>query len=361
MIRFALISIALLTQPSFAQTIGVKAGLAFATYSAVSNREANPIVPRTINNTSYRTGLTIGGNGDFRLGQKLFLRTGVEMVIKGGVEEGTYTFDGTSSPYRQTNNFVGFDIPIQLLYKTKGSRAPRFILGAGLVPSLLIESGLNRGDLGLGVLAGYELSTGVSLNLAYNEGLVDVATHSFDYKSLKNRHLALTIGYSFKQKDIAERSVFKTIRQQTTSASRPASAFYAELAGPGFLSFNYDKRLTKSFKGPGIRAGVGIIFNFNDVGFTVPVALNYLLGYKAHYLELAAGSSFYHIKETNQDAPFNFLKTSFLAPFGWFGYRYQPVERKFVFRAGFTKFIGVRMPKFLDLPHPSLSFGYSIK
>lgn len=360
--KLALICTGLLTLQSFAQTFSVKGGIALATYSALSNREANPNAPRSNISASYRTGVTLGGNVDFQLAEKLFLRTGGEMVIKGAEEKGTYTFNGTSSPYQTRYNFFGFDVPVQLLYKTKGSGTPRWVLGGGLVPSLLVEGGLNMGDLGLGAVAGYELPSGMNVNVSYNYGLVNVATNSFDYKSLKNRYLAFTLGYSFKQRTITERSEFRRIREQTTTASWPARAYYAELGGAGgFLSFNYDTRLTKSYNGLGIRAGAGLLFDFDNVGYTIPVALNYLWGDKAHFFELAAGASFHHFKITDQDSWFHFSKTNFLAPFGWIGYRYQPVERKFVFRAGVTHLIGERMPEYARFPYPSLSFGYSIK
>jgi hypothetical protein len=358
----ALICTGLLTLQSFSQTFSVKGGLALATYSAAVKREANPNVPRTIISTSFRTGFTLGGNVDFRLAEKLFLRTGAEMVIKGAEEEGIYTFNGTSSPYQARNKFVGFDFPVQLLYKTKGSGAPRWVLGGGFVPGLLIEGGLELADLGLGAVFGYELPGGLNANIAYNHGVANVASTSYDYKSLKNRHLAFTIGYSFKEKNITERSEFKRTREQTIVVSKPARAFYAELGGAGgLLSFNYDTRLTKSYKGVGIRAGFGLIFDAYNLGYTIPVALNYLLGDKAHFFELAAGTSFHHFKINNQDSWFGFPKTNFLAPFAWIGYRYQPVERKFVFRAGFTHLFGERMPEYARLPYPALSFGYSIR
>jgi hypothetical protein len=360
--NFLLICAIFLPLSSFAQTISVKAGLALATYSAVSNRATNPTVPTSDISTTYRTGYTLGGNADFRMAEKLFLRTGVEMVIKGGKESGIYTFNGTSYPYTDRNKFVGFDFPIQLIYTTKGAGAPHWMLGGGPVPGFLFEGGLSRRDLGLGILAGYALPSGLNANVTYNHGLVNVATRSFDYKSLKNRHLGLTIGYSFRQKTIAERDELKTAREQAPTDLLAERALYAELGGPGgFLSFNYDIRFTKSNKGMGIRAGIGTLFDPYNVGVTIPVALNCLLGEKAHFFELAAGTSFYHFKEKNQDGWFNFSKPSFLAPFAWVGYRYQPVERKFVFRAGFTQFIGIRMSGYQRFPYPSLSFGYSLK
>jgi hypothetical protein len=148
--KLVLIGMALLTLQSFAQTFSVKGGLALATYSATRNRDANPNASGTNVSTSYRTAFTIGGNVDFRLAEKLFLRTGAEMVIKGAEEEGTYTSNGNLETYRTRNTFVGFDVPVQLLYKTKGAGAPGWVLGGGFVPSLLVEGGLNKGDLGLG-------------------------------------------------------------------------------------------------------------------------------------------------------------------------------------------------------------------
>lgn len=127
------------------------------------------------------------------------------------------------------------------------------------------------------------------------------------------------------------------------------------------LSFNYDTRLTKSHAGLGIRAGAGLLFDFYSFGYAVPVALNYLVGEGDHHLEAAAGVSLFHFKERNQDSWFDFAEDNFVTPFAWIGYRYQPVQKKFVFRAGFTQFTRSGMPVVLRFPVPGFSFGYSIR
>ncbi|HEY0040925.1 MAG TPA: hypothetical protein VGB71_09695 [Flavisolibacter sp.] len=356
-----LLLLPLLPAQLFAQTFGVKAGAALATYSATGNTNNNLNFSRTNLTTSFKTGIIVGGYVDFSLTQSLALRTGLELVTKGGKEEGTYMFNGTSQPYSSRNNFTAFDIPVNLLYKKKAGSG-HLLLGGGLVPGILIETGLNKLDLGLNVLAGYELSKGLNANMTYHHGIRNVGNQSVDYHSLTNRHVGFTVGYSFRRQTNAESSNLKTGTEEAITVSHPAKALYAELGGPGgFVSLNYDTRFTKSGKGLGLRAGAGLLFDPYGVGFSIPVALNYLAGKRAHLLELAAGASFFHFEEKNQDGWFDFTEESFLAPFVWAGYRYQPDDKKFVFRAGFTQFIGVEMPVFMRLPVPSLSFGYSIK
>jgi hypothetical protein len=150
-----------------------------------------------------------------------------------------------------------------------------------------------------------------------------------------------------------------------STAQVPAKNVYAELSGPGgFLSFNYDTRLTKSSNGLGVRAGVGFLFDFYNAGYTVPAGLNYLVGKENNFLELGAGISFFHFKEKNQDSWFNFDKENFLTQFISVGYRYQPLHKNFTFRAGLCQFFNDHnLPTILGLPalYPSLSFGYSIR
>lgn len=356
---FLLLFVCLLAVESFSQSFGVKAGLALTTYSAVSNRESNPNVSRSNISTSFKPSVIAGGFVDFGLSEKVLFRSGLELVVKGGDESGTYTDITGSFPYNSRFNFTAFDVPVDVLYTVGRQTVPHLFFGGGLTPSLLIETGLNKFDLGANAQAGYAFSFGLEASVAYTHGLLNVATHSFDYKSLKNQHLSFTLGYRFKR----PASTSKSEAEPTPpTATKPTRVLYAEVGGPGgFLSFNYDTRLTKSYTGLGIRAGVGILFDPYSVGFTVPVALNYLTGEGAHHLELSGGASFFHFKEKNQDGWFNFSEENFVAPFVWVGYRYQPVQNKFVFRAGFTQFTKSGMPLVLRLPVPSLSFGYSLQ
>jgi hypothetical protein len=345
---------------SFTQTIGVKTGLALSGYQAVSNRIANPMAPRTNISTSLKPGFVLGTNVDYRLKPGLFLRTGAEVVVKGGVEEGTYTSNGISEPYRTSYNFAAVDFPLLLLYRLKIKGEQQLLLGGGAVPGILIEGGLNKGDLGAGILVGYQFASGLNYNFTYNHGLVNVATHSFDYRTLKNRSLALTLGYQFAPSSSRESQVPEAVQSPVT-AQQPANALFAELGGSGgFLSLNYDTRLTKSNRGWGIRVGVGTINDLNSFGFTMPFAFNYLSGERNHFFEAALGATFFHLGEKNQDTWFSFEKENLLAPCFWLGYRYQSLEKRFVFRAGINQFFAADIQGFLRYPFPGLSFGYAL-
>ena len=147
-------------------------------------------------------------------------------------------------------------------------------------------------------------------------------------------------------------------------AQQPAKSVFIELSGPGgFISANYDTRFLKSNKVLCFRAGVGTLFDFYNVGFTIPVGLNYLAGEKNHFFEIDAGASFFHFVEKNQDSWFSFKKENFITPYVWIGYRAQSAGKKLTFRAGLCQF-------FTDLNidgifnqslYPSLSLGYSIR
>ncbi len=146
-------------------------------------------------------------------------------------------------------------------------------------------------------------------------------------------------------------------------AQHAAKNVYLELGGPGgFISANYDTRVSKSDKGLGIRAGVGSIFDFYTIGYTLPVGLNYLVGKRKNFLELGLGVTYVHLPSVNQDQPFNFKKESFFAEYGWVGYKYQPLQKGFTFRAGLCQFFNdLNIPAILGVPslYAGLSFGYS--
>jgi hypothetical protein len=263
---------------------------------------------------------------------------------------------------------VAFDFPINLIYKPGNKGEHGLIFGGGLIPGILIQGGLNKYDLGAGLLVGYELPIGLNANLNYNHGLLNVATNSTSYQTLKNRYAGITVGYKFKKRTAAETDKVNplerapvTTEQPAVTAQRPVKAFYAELGGPaGFLTFNMDTRLTKSHNGWGLRFGLGTVLNQDGFGFTAPVALNYLFGKKTHYFEVTGGASFYHLESNSSDRWFDFDdRDKFLAPFIWAGYRYQPLYKKFVFRAGFGQFVGLHTPGIFRIP--SLSFGYSFR
>lgn len=345
---------------SAAQTVGVEGGISFSSYAAEAATGGNRSSYRSNISTTVKRGLVFGGHADFGLAKNIYLRTGLLMVVKGGIEKGMFTSSYYNGPYTDNKRFVSFDVPLQLLYKTASAGKRRWVFGAGLVPALFLEGMLDKKDLGAGLLAGYELPNGLHANLAYNHGLANVATQSFDYKTLRNRSATFTLGYNFRRKTAAEVEQINAIEEEPVTVQKSPKVLYAELGSPaGFLTLNYDTRLTKSNKGLGLRVGAGTLFDADGFGFTLPLTLNYLAGQKTHFFEVAAGASFFSFKQRNQDSWFDFEDENFVVPFVWAGYRYQPLHKKFFFRAGLGQPIGVRLPLVFRLP--GLSFGYSIR
>ena len=134
------------------------------------------------------------------------------------------------------------------------------------------------------------------------------------------------------------------------ASAQSAQSFYFELGGPGLASFNYDTRFSGREDGIGGRIGIG--------GFTVdgsgvvflPIGINYLLGKDSrHYFEIGAGATPVF---ANDGSDGNFSET-----FGHllFGYRLQPLNGGFTFRAFVNPIFG---NGFFIPYYVGLSFGY---
>lgn len=149
----------------------------------------------------------------------------------------------------------------------------------------------------------------------------------------------------------------------TGFAQQAAKAMFFELGGPGLASFNYDTRFTKKEDGIGGRIGFGGFklgsSGTDNVGaIFVPAALNYLIGKDGrHYFELGAGATFV-ATFTNYDDPYdNHDDGNFESTFGHlnFGYRLQPADGGFFFRAAINPVFG----KGFFIPYyGGVSFGY---
>lgn len=138
-----------------------------------------------------------------------------------------------------------------------------------------------------------------------------------------------------------------------------AKSVYFELGGPGLASLNYDMRFQKTEKGFGGRIGIGG-FSVNDVGDKVsaiflPIGVNYLLGKdERNYFEIGGGITpvFISAKASGNSDGDNFTST-----FGHlnFGYRLQPKNGGFLFRAGIVPIFNKNgfIPYYFGL-----SFGY---
>jgi hypothetical protein len=144
---------------------------------------------------------------------------------------------------------------------------------------------------------------------------------------------------------------------------RPPHALFMELGGAGLaLSMNYDTRFSNRVDGLGIRMGVGFSFTKDPAFFTVPVALNYLVGRNGNYFEVGAGLTYLDITNTkgfndvsiggSADLP----NDQYLFVTTCFGYRRQPIHGGFNFRGGVS-------PVFVNgemgiLPYISLGFNF---
>src|SRR3546814_821076 len=140
--------------------------------------------------------------------------------------------------------------------------------------------------------------------------------------------------------------------------SQGAKSVYFELGGPGLASFNFDTRFSNSENGIGGRIGVGG-FKIDDAGAVFfPVAVNYLLGKDdRHYFEIGAGGTFVSVSEDDSVDQVDEDSDPFSGSCGHlhFGYRLQPFNGGFTFRAGMTPVFGdgYFIPYYF-----SLSFGY---
>lgn len=142
------------------------------------------------------------------------------------------------------------------------------------------------------------------------------------------------------------------------NAQVPAKSIFFEIGGPGLASINYDMRFNKQDDGLGFRAGFGG-FSINDdfdskvSTLFFPVGLNYLLGKDGkNYFEIGGGITFVSI--TSKD---NTSSETFTSNFGHlnFGYRLQPKNGGFLFRAGIVPIFNSN--GFIPY-YAGVSFGY---
>ena len=136
-------------------------------------------------------------------------------------------------------------------------------------------------------------------------------------------------------------------------AQTAAKSVYAEIGGPGLASVNFDTRFSKTEGGLGGRIGIGG-FKVDDVGLlTIPVGLNYLIGKDSkNYFEIGAGFTYIHLSNNDED-----YNGDFDGSFGHlsFGYRLQPVNGGFTFRAAIVPIFN----KDGFVPYyAGISFGY---
>ncbi len=135
-----------------------------------------------------------------------------------------------------------------------------------------------------------------------------------------------------------------------TNAQKAAKDIFFEIGGPGLASINYDMRLQNKEDGIGFRVGFGG-FSVQDASVLfIPVGLNYLLGKDGrNYFEVGGGVTIVSVNDN--------VDNTFGTTFGHlnFGYRLQPREGGFLFRAGIVPIFS----KEGFIPYyAGISFGY---
>jgi hypothetical protein len=130
-----------------------------------------------------------------------------------------------------------------------------------------------------------------------------------------------------------------------------AQSIFFELGGPGLASFNFDTRFSNRNDGFGGRIGVGGL-SIDGAGVVfMPVALNYLLGKdNRNYFELGVGATPVFGSDGGD--------SDFSETFGHlnFGYRLQPADGGFQFRAFMCPIFG---DGFFIPYFGGVSFGYA--
>ncbi len=141
-------------------------------------------------------------------------------------------------------------------------------------------------------------------------------------------------------------------------AQKAAKSINFELGPPGLASINYDMRLQKKEDGLGFRVGVGGFSIDGNGAIFIPLGLNYLIGKdQRNYFELGAGATVVSVYERYYNNGSTTTSNDFTSSFGhiYMGYRLQPKNGGFTFKAGITPVFG----RNFFIPYiPAVSFGY---
>ncbi len=157
-------------------------------------------------------------------------------------------------------------------------------------------------------------------------------------------------------------ALFLFLNSNTTNAQEfqrtRSQSVYLEVMGNGLTySLNYDTRFGKSLKGLGGRAGIGYMGIDGYTLTTVPIIVNYLFGRDKHYFEVGAGATLLAASADSNFGPIDSKEkgSTFIGTMS-FGYRLEPQEGGFLFRAGITPIFD--RSSFFPF-WPQVSFGYA--
>lgn len=144
----------------------------------------------------------------------------------------------------------------------------------------------------------------------------------------------------------------KSDRYKVITDRAPQVAF-AEILGPGLtISLNYDRRFKKQTDGFGFRVGITPILPSEVKGSIIILGVNHLVGNNKKGRFFESGLNFTNLSLGTTTSTSSFKGSFFSATIG---YRSQPVQGGFCFRAGLN-------PIVVDeaiIPLPYLSLGYN--
>jgi len=151
--------------------------------------------------------------------------------------------------------------------------------------------------------------------------------------------MKLSVGLAF-----AVLLLFLSVNVQAQENSRERGrGVFVEILGNGLIgSINYDQRFEKRFDGLGFKGGISYFaFNGSSVA-AFPFGLYYLLGKDGKYFEVGLGGTYLRFADRSNTFSVGDERTfgSGIAGNMVFGYRREPVDGGFLFRASMTPIFG---------------------
>ena len=164
----------------------------------------------------------VGGLIDLPLNRHFYVQSGLYISREGAVRSFSYyKNDSFNESVHQTLNINYFQLPVNIIFKTGIQGKGRFVFGLGATASYIIGGRnklqdhqvfrdtlyttntntqvqigytLSGFDIGVNVIAGYELPTGLFFHAYYTDGVNDVGINS---EIDKNRMWGISAGYLF--------------------------------------------------------------------------------------------------------------------------------------------------------------------
>src|SRR5688572_12609566 len=151
---------------------GIKAGITLANCQVKYNPAPDPPPGKPMT----KFGAVIGVFARMPLGKKTSFQPELLMIGKGMKEKDRY-----GSLYLYRTRITYLELPLNILYKP-GTPKGSFFIGGGPAPAFYIgnnafyfgDEPFKTFDLGINILAGYEIPIGFSMNLHYTHGLSNI-------------------------------------------------------------------------------------------------------------------------------------------------------------------------------------------